>query len=459
MASSETIILTNENTYEMTRPLRPRATLESIKEDDDKLHQTHIPDLFIIPNQEKRTSSSPVSSDCRWNLPDDDCSDSYQEKLTLNKKLCLLIGMVCIVSIGAFILTILMLFGFVGGVASRQCSCSTNQGAAQTEFQRRVQEMNKMDKNVSHLTTMMEIQNNDVQKIWSLLNKTMEELHKVTTEHVPTAPSRMTEITVTPSDTPLVDPRESELSRLRTLYNDTLDELNQLKLKINNITLVPGPTGPRGMNGSRGSPGPQGPIGLRGHNGTIGPPGMPGNTGSKGPIGPKGLNGTRGPKGPQGPQGIKGTRGLQGARGPPGPRGHNGTTGLIGPPGSVGPTGLQGPQGLQGSPGAKGPPGLRGKTGAGNFSLCAYKMKISSGGNRGTKSNVFLDEPTNSRVLGTVCSSNIAKEYILVVRTRPSGQLNFSCQCAGESDYFGTDKSKNPKIYCYIHYWECPLTS
>lgn len=123
MASSETTIFTNDSgAFEMTQPL-PRATLESIKEDDDK---AEIPELFIISNQEKRASPSPVSSDCRWNLPDDDCSDSYHDKLTLNKKLCLLIGIVCIVSICAFILTVLMLFGFVDG--SKQCSCSTNQG-------------------------------------------------------------------------------------------------------------------------------------------------------------------------------------------------------------------------------------------------------------------------------------------------------------------------------------------
>lgn len=131
MASCNDIVVTNSiNQYEMTQPLQ-RAALECIKEDDGDSHkvgQDHdISELFIITNQDKTKSPSPISSDCRWNLPDDD-SVVCQDDRRLYKRLCLIIGVVCLVSICAFILTVLMLLGFVNGTASRRCSCPTNQG-------------------------------------------------------------------------------------------------------------------------------------------------------------------------------------------------------------------------------------------------------------------------------------------------------------------------------------------
>ncbi|XP_022810443.1 collectin-12-like [Stylophora pistillata] len=70
-----------------------------------------------------------------------------------------------------------------------------------------------------------------------------------------------------------------------------------LSVKVENVTKLQGPVGPRGFNGSQGPVGPAGPQGL---NGTQGPQGV---------IGPQGFNGS---------QGSPGSDGLQGAPGPPG---------------------------------------------------------------------------------------------------------------------------------------------
>ena len=59
--------------------------------------------------------------------------------------------------------------------------------------------------------------------------------------------------------------------------------------QVENVSKLPGPVGPPGVNGS------QGPIG---------PPGPQGFNGSQGAIGPQGFNGSQGPIGPQGPQGA-----------------------------------------------------------------------------------------------------------------------------------------------------------
>ena len=62
-----------------------------------------------------------------------------------------------------------------------------------------------------------------------------------------------------------------------------------ISFQIENVSKLPGPVGPPGVNGS------QGPIGL------TGPQGF---NGSQGAIGPQGFNGSQGPIGPQGPQGA-----------------------------------------------------------------------------------------------------------------------------------------------------------
>lgn len=59
---------------------------------------------------------------------------------------------------------------------------------------------------------------------------------------------------------------------------------------------VPGPEGPRGLQGEPGPQGEQGPQGLQGE------------------TGPRGLQGQQGETGPQGPQGLQGEQGPQGVR-------------------------------------------------------------------------------------------------------------------------------------------------
>ncbi|CAH3140982.1 unnamed protein product, partial [Porites lobata] len=69
-----------------------------------------------------------------------------------------------------------------------------------------------------------------------------------------------------------------------------LSEINStLSLKVENVSKLPGPVGPPGVNGSRGPMGPEGPQGFNG---------------SQGAIGPQGFNGSQGLIGPQGPQGA-----------------------------------------------------------------------------------------------------------------------------------------------------------
>ena len=62
-----------------------------------------------------------------------------------------------------------------------------------------------------------------------------------------------------------------------------------ISFQIENVSKLPGPVGPPGVNGSQGPIGPAGPQGFNG---------------SQGAIGPQGFNGSQGPIGPQGPQGA-----------------------------------------------------------------------------------------------------------------------------------------------------------
>ena len=120
------------------------------------------------------------------------------------------------------------------------------------------------------------------------------------------------------------------------------------KEELQNISLTPGPAGPKG---ERGDPGPQGNSGEVGPQGPIGPKGDKGETGERGP---QGLPGETGPIGPQGQQGLTGPQGLQGERGQDGQAGPRGERGEQGPIGQTGPAGPQGPIGLTGPKGADG---------------------------------------------------------------------------------------------------------
>ena len=86
-------------------------------------------------------------------------------------------------------------------------------------------------------------------------------------------------------------------------------------------------------------PGPPGPRGIQGYTGPQGIPGIDANTGATGPAG------YTGPTGPAGPQGIPGIDANTGATGPAGPTGIQGFTGPTGPRGIQGFTGPTGPAG------------------------------------------------------------------------------------------------------------------
>jgi hypothetical protein len=71
-------------------------------------------------------------------------------------------------------------------------------------------------------------------------------------------------------------------------------QIDQLKMDLENIQLTPGP------KGDQGDPGPKGD---KGDTGEQGPQGL---TGPQGPVGPQGATGATGPQGETGPQGPPG---------------------------------------------------------------------------------------------------------------------------------------------------------
>ena len=137
--------------------------------------------------------------------------------------------------------------------------------------------------------------------------------------------------------------------------------VSRLDLASDNVTVIEGPVGPPGANGTVGPQGPQGEVGPAG---AVGPTGPAGPQGEVGPQGPAGTDGATGPVGPQGPAGLNGTDGAVGPQGPTGatgPAGLNGTDGAVGPQGPIGPTG---PAGADGAVGPMGPAGTNGTDGA-----------------------------------------------------------------------------------------------
>jgi hypothetical protein len=63
------------------------------------------------------------------------------------------------------------------------------------------------------------------------------------------------------------------------------NEKNQCDNNYQNLKLIIGPMGPRGLQGAKGDPGPMGPQGFRGPIGLTGPQGPAGETGPQGPAG------------------------------------------------------------------------------------------------------------------------------------------------------------------------------
>ncbi|XP_074071109.1 macrophage receptor MARCO [Macrotis lagotis] len=170
----------------------------------------------------------------------------------------------------------------------------------------------------------------------------------------------------------------------------------ELRGRMDNITMNsgfrgskgdPGSPGRQGEKGDSGSPGKKGEKGIAGRDGmpgqqgVRGPPGYPGAAGIQGPKGipgeqgPAGVAGTQGEKGskgdsgligPKGEAGVKGDKGDQGLTGSKGEMGQKGDMGMIGQPGSPGLQGIAGEPGkagMKGSPGPKGEPGQPGAKG------------------------------------------------------------------------------------------------
>ncbi|PFX11227.1 Collagen alpha-1(VI) chain, partial [Stylophora pistillata] len=190
---------------------------------------------------------------------------------------------------------------------------------------------------------------------------------------------------------------------------------------IQSISKLQGPTGPPGFNGSKGVPGTPGNEGARGNPGGQGTPGQQGDAGNPG------KNGTDGVNGQQGDKGVQGDKGQQGAAGPGGP---------------------------------PGPPGPQGPPGAGNFSQCRYDSAVRSvtAGDLASET-VVLIEPDGKKILGVSCSTNQAAEYILKIEkltTAPhAGKYAYRCTCKGQSKLF----KQSGAMVCFLHYWECPLTT
>jgi hypothetical protein len=120
MASRSTVLTNSFIELSQTRA----ETLDCIREDEGNAPQSTSTELFTVSNQQKNRNHSPVSSDCRWGLTGDDESQSGHEDRRMYKRLCLVIGVLCFISIGGLFLTILMLLGFVS--SSSGCACSTN---------------------------------------------------------------------------------------------------------------------------------------------------------------------------------------------------------------------------------------------------------------------------------------------------------------------------------------------
>lgn len=157
---------------------------------------------------------------------------------------------------------------------------------------------------------------------------------------------------------------------IREDVNQIHHRVSRLDLASDNVTVIEGPAGKDGVNGTIGPTGPTGPQGEAGIQGPIGPTGPQGEMGLQGAVGPTGPVGATGPQGEvgpvgaTGPQGPAGANGSVGATGPQGPQGEVGPTGPAGANGSTGATGPAGPQGEVGPQGPIGPAGTNGTDGA-----------------------------------------------------------------------------------------------
>ncbi|KAJ7351852.1 hypothetical protein OS493_035157 [Desmophyllum pertusum] len=103
-----------------------------------------------------------------------------------------------------------------------------------------------------------------------------------------------------------------------------------------------------------------------------------------------------------------------------------------------------------------GPPGHNGSQGpVGNFSSCQYNVLNDFAAGGTTTAAVGQTEPDGSRITGATCSTNYAAEYNLLSQLQATGKWRYVCSCKGTSTLFRPRGAKN----CYLHYWECPLTT
>lgn len=108
-------------------------------------------------------------------------------------------------------------------------------------------------------------------------------------------------------------------------------------------------------------------------------------------------------------------------------------------PGPKGPRGFNGTNGLHGRPGFS------------NWTLCSYKQISSRGGIASSVADeaVQIIEPKGKKFLGVNCDTNDAK-FVQMTSTTSKYTIAYKCRCRE------TLMSGDPKMYCYMHYWECP---
>lgn len=108
-------------------------------------------------------------------------------------------------------------------------------------------------------------------------------------------------------------------------------------------------------------------------------------------------------------------------------------------PGPRGPRGFNGTNGLPGRPGYS------------NWTLCSYNHQASAGVSPSVYANqeVQITEPNGKKFLGVTCDTNDAK-FVRMTSTTSKYSINYKCTCTE------TLRSGFSKMYCYLHYWECP---
>ncbi|XP_020606673.1 uncharacterized protein LOC110045414 isoform X2 [Orbicella faveolata] len=116
-----------------------------------------------------------------------------------------------------------------------------------------------------------------------------------------------------------------------------------------------------------------------------------------------------------------------------------------------GPPGYNGTQGPVGSPGPSGP---RGSPGPGaNLSLCHYKIEENATKVDPAYAKISVTEQKGKQIMAVHCDTNDAKVSQLS-RSKDSDQRQkYTCECKG------TVSTGAGQMYCYLHYWECPLST